>query len=118
MLHSGKAGTDFVGNLVETFVYTQLIPYIELAGDWSVFHVRADQRYEIDLLLEHESGRKVAIEIKSSDNVSKTDFKNIEWFKQVNAGAPIRGVVLYCGNEVQEYDNGNVALPIAKFWMD
>ena len=118
LLHSGKAGTDFVGNLVETFVYTQLIPYIELAGDWSVFHVRADQRYEIDLLLEHESGRKVAIEIKSSDNVSKTDFKNIEWFKQVNAGAPIQGVVLYCGNEVQEYDNGNVALPIAKFWMD
>lgn len=63
-------------------------------------------------------GRKVAIEIKSSDRVSKTDFKNIEWFKQVNAGAPIQGVILYCGNEVQEYDNGNVALPIAKFWMD
>lgn len=115
---SGKIGSDFVGNLVETFVYTQLAPCVDKMNDWKIFHVRSAQRYEIDFLLIHESGRKIAIEVKSSDNVSTLDFKNIEWFRRINSDETIQGVVLYSGNEVREYGNSNVALPIAKFWMD
>ena len=118
LLKAGKKGTDFVGNLVETFVYTQLIPCVELKNDWQMYHVRSAQKYEIDFLLEHESGQKIAIEVKASESVGLADFKNIDWFQKVNPNESVRGVVLYCGNEVREYDNGYVALPIAKFWQD
>ena len=118
LLKAGKKGTDFVGNLVETFVYTQLIPCVELKNDWQMYHVRSAQKYEIDFLLEHESGQKIAIEVKASESVSLADFKNIDWFQKLNPNESVRGVVLYCGNEVREYDNGYVALPIAKFWQD
>ena len=83
-----------------------------------MYHVRSAQKYEIDFLLEHESGQKIAIEVKASENASLADFKNIDWFQKVNPNESVRGVVLYCGNEVREYDNGYVALPIAKFWQD
>ena len=117
VLMAGKVGSDFVGNLVETCVYTQLAPCVELSSEWKIFHIRAAQKYEIDFLLERESGQKIAIEVKSSDRVSKSDFNNIEWFRKICQDQRIQGVLLYAGNEVMEYDNGDVALPIAKFWQ-
>ncbi|HIU36728.1 MAG TPA: hypothetical protein IAC56_00385 [Candidatus Aphodousia faecigallinarum] len=66
-------------------------------------------------MLEHESAQKIAIEVKSSDRVSKGDFNNIEWFRKICQDQRIQGVLLYAGSEVMEYDNGDVALPIAKF---
>ena len=61
-----------------------------------------------------EAGR-IAVEVKSSDRASKSNFNNIEWFRKICQDQRIQGVLLYAGNEVMEYDNGDVALPIAKF---
>ena len=114
----GKEGSDLIGNLVETFVYTQLAPLCENNSDWNIFHLRQSERREIDFILENERGDKILLEVKASENVGISDFDDIAWFQEKIAGNDTTyGIVLYCGQTVRQFGEHLWAIPIAKFWQ-
>jgi uncharacterized protein len=88
-----------LGGLLESQVAHDLAATL----DWqdpriSLRHWR-DQRskHEVDLLLVHDDGRAIPIEVKSSISIGPDATKGIEAFAQSNSNAFVRGVVAYCG---------------------
>ncbi len=112
-----KQGSDLVGNLVETFVYTQIVPLVEEDDEWKIYHLRSADDQEVDFLLENERGEIIAIEVKASEKASSSDFKNMKWLMERLPERKIHGVVLYCGQRVRSYGPNMTAVPIAKMWM-
>lgn len=118
VMRTGKVGTDFIGNLVETWVFNQLSPIVRACGGWKIFHLRLSQRQEIDFVLENDIGEQILIEVKASETVTADDFKHIEWFMKNNPQTALRGIVLYCGQAVRNFGERCTALPMATLWMD
>ena len=111
-----KAGSDFIGNLVETWVYNQLVPIAEASLDWTVYHLRVAQRLEIDFVIENPQGRMILIEVKAGESVSSRDFKSLRWFKENNAEFVVGSIILYCGQSLRDYGDGCYAVPMAVLW--
>ncbi len=111
-----KAGSDFIGNLIETWVYNQLAPIAEASLDWTVCHLRVAQRQEIDFVLENPQGQMILIEVKAGESVSSRDFQSLRWFKENNAECVAGSIILYCGQSLREYGDGCYAVPMAVLW--
>ena len=90
---NGKAGSDFIDNLIETWVYNQLAPAIEATQEWSLYHLRVSERQEIDFVLENSLGELLLIEVKASESISTEDFDHIQWFSECNKGNILGGIV-------------------------
>lgn len=111
-----KAGSDFIGNLVETWVYNQLMPIAEASMDWTVYHLRVAQRQEIDFVIENPHGQMILIEVKAGESVNSKDFQSLRWFKENNAGFVAGAIILYCGQTLRDYGDGCYAVPMAVLW--
>jgi uncharacterized protein len=88
-----------LGNLLENQFAHGLAATLEWGTErLSLRHWR-DQRAkrEVDLLLMHDDGRCVPIEVKSSTTVGPDATVGIEAFADANRDAFLRGVVAYCG---------------------
>lgn len=48
-----KATTDLVGNLLETWVYQQLVPITDIGRKWKLYYFRNTTGKEIDFILEN-----------------------------------------------------------------
>ena len=112
-------GTDFVGKLIETWVYNQLMPEIDLQPMWQMSHLRSGDR-EIDFVVTNENGAILGIEVKASQSVSTDNFKHLQWFKDkiLRPEVPYTGIVLYAGNAVRSFGNGCFAVPFTLMWGD
>lgn len=113
---NGKAGSDFIGNLIETWVYNQLAPAIEATQEWSLYHLRVSERQEIDFVLENSLGELLLIEVKASESIATEDFNHIRWFSECNQGNVLGGIVLYCGQTVRTFGENLTAVPMAALW--
>lgn len=111
-----KIGADFVGNLIETWVYNQIVPLAEASGDWEIFHLRASQRQEIDFILENPQGQMILIEVKAGESINNKDFDSIRWFKTRNADSVVGSIILYCGQALRDYGDNCYAVPMAVLW--
>ena len=103
------------GKLVETWAYNQLIPEVELHPRWELHHLRT-KSHEIDFLITNEDNKMLAIDIKSGESVSNTDFRHIRWFQEMFGDDSCTGIVLYAGNEVRSFGNRCYAIPLAAMW--
>ena len=112
-------GTDFVGKLIETWVYNQLMPEIDLQLMWQMSHLRSGDR-KIDFVVTNENGAILGIEVKVSQSVCTEDFKHLQWFKDkiLRPEVPYTGIVLYAGNAVRSFGNGCFAVPFTLMWGD
>ena len=112
-----KAKSDLLGNLVETWVYQQLVPLTDLGRDWRLYHFRNHAGKEIDFILEHRNGDMICFEVKANEGVKSEHFKNLRWFReQFGKGRKIKTVVLYCGWIIHQYSEDEYALPMAWLW--
>jgi predicted AAA+ superfamily ATPase len=92
---------DICGKLVESFAFHELKAMIDIDINYNLFQFRENNGHEIDFIIENESrNHVVAIEVKSSESISKSDFKNIKWFKKniLNADIKFTGIVMYTGS--------------------
>ncbi len=112
----GKVASEFVGNLIETWVYNQLATLVDIDEDWRIYHWRLSERQEIDFILENIYGDLILIEVKASETVISEDFENMLWFKQRNPDQVKASLVLYCGQNVRDFGNDQIALPMAFLW--
>lgn len=118
MENVGKVGTDFFGNLIETWVFNQLAPIACASNRWTIYHFRVSQRQEIDFVLENDFGQQLLVEVKASETVTKDDFKHIQWFMEKNPNSALKGIVLYCGQAVRNFGEHCTALPMAALWSN
>ena len=96
---SGK--NESLGNLIETFVYTELIKHQSYADtDIEIYHFRDQQKKEVDFVLEASSGDIVALEIKSGSNIKPEHFKGLIALAQTIQNKNFKGIVLYGGDKV------------------
>lgn len=105
----GKASENFV--VLELFKQTT----------WSskriqLFHFHTESHNEVDLILEDERGKVVAIEVKSSETIGSEDFKHFRLVKEAVGGDFIRGIVLYAGHQTLSFGPDLIAMPIAALW--
>ena len=102
---------EMLGNLVENFIYAELLKHSTYAKkSTKIYHYR-DGDYEVDLVLEQKNSKIVAIEVKSSATI-KTEYTRglVRLAKNAKENF-LAGYIFYGGDEV---------LPISKdgytFW--
>lgn len=92
---------ETLGNLVECFVYTELIKHQTYANiDIDIYHFRDLQKNEVDFVLEASNGDIVALEIKSGSNLKSDHFKGLGVLAKTMNGKNFKGIVLYGGDKV------------------
>ena len=109
---NAKAGSDFIGNLIETWVFNQIAPKVQASDEWRIYHLRVYQRQEIDFVLENEQGELILLEVKASESITSDDFRHIDWFKERAGDKVLASAVLYTGQTVRDFGNGRWAVPM------
>lgn len=107
---------SMVGQLLETFVATELLPHLETAAQrTSLMHFRDRTGREVDLVLER-SGRFVGLEVKSSTVARRRDAIHLTWLKAQLGERFSFGAVLYTGQIPFEIEDRIWALPLSALW--
>ena len=95
---------EHLGNLVETFVYTELIKHQANSNvDVEIYHFRDTAQKEVDFILESSSGDIVAIEIKSGSNIKSEHFKGLLALARNKKNENFKAIVFYGGDKVLPY---------------
>lgn len=107
------------GMLTEAFVMSELRKQIA----WSdtrpqMFHFRDLDGPEVDVVLESDDGRVVAIEIKASATLGGRDFRWIEKLRDKLGRRFVTGVVLYTGGAAHAWGDRLIGLPLSALWEE
>lgn len=119
LLATDRTLTDAMsrGGMMETHVVQQVKAHLGWAEtDAKITHWRENKNgrtSEVDLVLEDDRGRLVAIEIKSSSAISSNHFKGIRAFKNHYRERFHRGFVIGTGEQAVAFDEDLWALPLA-----
>lgn len=98
---------ESIGNLVETFVYGELIKHASYANtDVEIHHYRDTQKREVDFVLETSSGDVVALEVKSSSTIKSEYFRGLSALAEAIHGKNFKGILLYGGDKILPYKIG------------
>lgn len=106
-----------LGKAAENFVVLELLKQ----STWhpkkiNLFQFHTETHQEVDIVLEHESGKVVGIEVKSSESIGIEDFKHFKLMKEAIGEDFLRGIVLYAGHQVLSFGPDLFAVPIAALW--
>ena len=103
---------ELLGNLVESFVYSELIKHQTYADiNVEIHHFRDLQKKEVDFVLEASNGDIVALEVKSGSNLKSEHFKGLGALAKTMNAKNFRGIVLYGGDQILPYK-----FEAHKFW--
>lgn len=120
-----RGDSKLVGNLMETFVVSQLRAQRDTSGrDYALYHYRDQAKREIDLLLVNRRDRSlIAVEVKASSAIKRRDARHLQWLRDRMDADDRRwfprfdlGVVLYSGSAVVEISDRVWAAPISLLW--
>ena len=108
--------SNYNGDIVETFVYSELKKHISLHEDFFNFnYYRTKDKREIDFIVESEK-HIIAIEVKSSQTARVDDFKHIIDLDSMLKGKKFIGIVLYFGERVICFKEKFWAVPMKVFF--
>jgi predicted AAA+ superfamily ATPase len=103
-----------IGRMFESLAVQSVQTYAQAAYA-KAFHFReSNGRHEIDMIIEQDDGRVIAIEVKLSSTPAKSDGKNLKWLKAQIGEQMIDSVVLYAGKFAFRND-GIAYIPLAMF---
>lgn len=106
--------SHYCGAVFETFVFNELLKHIGFSDEnIEIFHYRTNDKKEIDFILKN-GNKAIAIEVKSSSNIKKNDFKHIVDFQQRSKNE-IHGIIFYAGDHVIELSDDLTAVPMSFF---
>ena len=97
--HFGKAKYDspLIGRMFEALAVQSVQTYAQ-ASSASMAHLReSNGRHAIDMIIEREDGRVLAIEVKLSSTPDPSDGKHLKWLKSEIGEQLIDSVVIYAG---------------------
>ena len=103
--------SPYKGDILETFVYNELLKANSYANSAAhLNYYRTSDKKEIDFILEVSTG-VIAIEVKASKSVSKSDFKHIYHLAKELPDTFNKGIVLYSGDTLLKIDKQMYAIP-------
>ncbi len=103
--------SHYKGAIIETFIYDELLKANSAASKKAgLYYYRTTDKKEIDFILNF--GQKIiAIEIKASKTVSKSDFKHIYHLQKELPEIFDKGLVFYGGDTFLKLDDRMYAVP-------
>ncbi|HEV8560116.1 MAG TPA: DUF4143 domain-containing protein [Actinophytocola sp.] len=104
-----------IGALIGNFVLSEIARQLT----WStvsarLYHYR--DQYEVDGVLEDNTGNIVGIEIKAAETVRSNDFRGLRLLQRRLGPRFHAGLVLYCGSESLSFGDNLACLPISALW--
>ncbi len=112
-----KNDRNFFGPLLENFVVVELMKQATWADNPpKLFHYRTQTGQEVDIVLELPDGTICGIEVKAATQVKNEDFKGLRALKELVGKRFIRGLVLFTGSQVSNFEKDLTAVPISGMW--
>ena len=106
--------SPYSGQVFETYIFCELQKHLANLNETAkIYHYRTNDKKEIDFVIEVDN-TIIAIEVKQSSTIQKSDFKHILDFQQ-RYDRDILGIVFYNGNITIELDDNLVAIPFGFF---
>lgn len=117
--HLKKNQPVVYGHIAENFVATELLKQNSFHDKKvRIFHFRTSAGKEVDFILERSDGKTVALEVKTTAQVSMQDFHHMRIFEDlVGKQNLVCGVVIYGGREVLPFGKKWFALPFEVLWQ-
>ncbi|MCL2110806.1 MAG: ATP-binding protein [Clostridiales bacterium] len=107
-----------MGPLLETFVIAEINKQRSWSEtDYSLHHYRDRDNKEVDIVLELDDGRLIAIEVKAASSFSRKDFSGMKAFRDVAGSRFYCGILLYTGMEAQPFGDKMFAAPVSAIWQ-
>ena len=108
---------DLYGHVIENFVATELLKILSFSDSRAqLMHFRTSDGKEVDFVLERPDGTLAAIEVKTSDAVTASDFSGLKTLQSVAPNDFKCGVVLYAGKDVVPFGDKLFAMPLDRLW--
>ena len=101
------------GKIVESWVYNQIVPLLDINPDYSISQYRDSRKREIDFIVESDDGNILGIEVKCGSAVGKRDFAHLARFRDNLAWQrKFIGIVLYTGSHTLPFGKQLYAVPM------
>jgi len=114
---SASALTEF-GHLLETFAVGELCKQIGWSEETLIVgHWRTRDEDEVDLVLEREDGRVVAVEVMSGTRPRGKKLSGLTKLRSRLGSRFLGGVVLYLGRRSYTIDGAIHVLPLDRLWL-
>lgn len=105
------------GGMLEAFVASELLRQKAWAADdWELFHYRSPDGREIDIVIELDDGRVIALEVKAAPSVARADYKHLAWLRDKIGERFVAGYVLTKDSQGRLLGDRLAALPVAALW--
>ncbi len=105
------------GNILETFVYSELLKHITVAeNDYRLLYYRDIDKHEVDIVIENTAGQLIGVEIKASATVKSSDMNGLKKLASVAGKQFKMGVLLYDGTEIMPFGEKLWAAPLSSLW--
>lgn len=119
LLSGGEVGPSIprdgtlLGALFESLCTLSLRVYAQ-ASEARVFHLRTSGgEHEVDLIIEREDGRVLAVEFKLARDISDDDVRHLNWLARQLGDSLIDAVVVTTGEEAYRRPDGIAVIPAA-----
>lgn len=103
------------GNVLETFVYGELLKHTTTADDdYRLLYYRDADKFEVDVVIENTAGQLV--EVKAAATVKEADLRGLKKLASLAGSQFKMGVLLYDGTETMPLGDGIWAAPLSSLW--
>lgn len=112
------ADADILGRTIDTFVTAEIRAHLAVEpGSPTLAHLRTPGgRQKVDLMVEYDGGRVVAIEVKATSAPTRNDARHLAWLRDLLGDRFAAGVVFHTGPETITLGPGIAAVPICGLW--
>lgn len=109
--------SDSIGGLFEAFVVSELLKQRSWSEqDYELFHFRDRDGVEVDLVIELDDGRIIAIEVKASSTYRADHFAGLRFLKDRLGDRFLAGLVIGMANTGYQYADRLYGLPATALW--
>jgi hypothetical protein len=107
-----------LGPILEAFVIAEIKKQQTWSDSgYSMYHFRDRDNKEVDIVLELDGGKIIAIEIKAASSFSQKDFAGLKTLRGLLGNRFHCGIVLHTGSEVHPFGEKLYAAPISSIWQ-
>ncbi len=105
------------GQLLETFVYSELLKHSVTADDdYIIMHYRDHEQHEVDFVIENSLGEIIGVEVKAAASVRPNDKRGLKRLASLASDKFKLGVILYDGDQTLPLNDNIWAVPISSLW--
>lgn len=104
-------GFPYMGQLLETFFFTELRNQTQLIPGVSTYFYRTHNGREVDFVLSY-GNRLFGLEIKAAHSVTAKDFAGLKDLQEANGNKLDAGIVFYQGSEIVHFADNLMAIPL------